>query len=328
MVCGRDGPFCRNAGTERPCGDRDRGHRGAAEPQDDRARRYILVDSTKPFFSGFLGWLLLGERITAGLVVGMLVTTLGVVMVSLEEEAAPSSPSSSSSRDLSSNSPEDVTEGLLPADDNGLEEGSSSRSRSLSSGITITDDSNEADTNAGSHQRTPPMALAAGFALAVAHALLDVGGSIITRLHGGAYTNLEVNTVRFGSAALILALGASLARAAGSLGLLPGSSRSSSSSGTDEPHQRGKTTPSMPTMTSSAWRAVLAGCMLGTFFTPWLSNAALFSISYPVFATLVSVGPVYSLPLAWIVRRQPITPRATLGALLAFAGIIPLYHLA
>jgi len=63
---------------------------------------------------------------------------------------------------------------------------------------------------------------------------------------------------------------------------------------------------------------------LTTFAAPALSTFALYLISLPAYATLTALGPVYALPLGYAIRRDGVTRRAVLGALLAVAGIVPL----
>merc|ERR1712094_156449 len=61
-----------------------------------------------------------------------------------------------------------------------------------------------------------------------------------------------------------------------------------------------------------------------TFLCPALGNFALFLISLPAWATLGALGPMYALPLGWLLRREPVTRWAVLGAALAVAGVVPL----
>ncbi|KAL3916108.1 MAG: hypothetical protein SGARI_008030 [Bacillariaceae sp.] len=81
-------------------------------------------------------------------------------------------------------------------------------------------------------------------------------------------------------------------------------------------------------MTKSAWIHVCIGVLLVTFFTPALSNYALFQIALALALTLGSVGPLYALPLTYLMQRKehPKLPswKACLGAVLAVAGIVVL----
>ena len=53
----------------------------------------------------------------------------------------------------------------------------------------------------------------------------------------------------------------------------------------------------------------------------------LFLVTLPVITTLSSIGPVYSLPLAWAFRGEAVTPRAVAGSTLAVAGLAALWLL-
>ena len=72
------------------------------------------------------------------------------------------------------------------------------------------------------------------------------------------------------------------------------------------------------------WAWVILGVALTTFLCPALGNYALFLISLPAWATLGALGPMYALPLGWLLKREPVTKRAVFGAALAVAGVVPL----
>jgi drug/metabolite transporter (DMT)-like permease len=80
----------------------------------------------------------------------------------------------------------------------------------------------------------------------------------------------------------------------------------------------------MNEMTRSSWAHVSGGVLLVTFLTPTLSNYALFEIAIALALTLGSVGPLYSLPLAYFLQKEVPTVRAYAGAILAVAGIVVL----
>jgi drug/metabolite transporter (DMT)-like permease len=79
--------------------------------------------------------------------------------------------------------------------------------------------------------------------------------------------------------------------------------------------------PSPNSMTRLAWCHVAGGVFLVTFLTPTLSNYSLFQIALALALTLGSVGPLYALPLAYLMQNQIPTARAAVGAVLAVAGI-------
>ena len=71
---------------------------------------------------------------------------------------------------------------------------------------------------------------------------------------------------------------------------------------------------------------VAGGVLFVTFFTPALSNYALFQIALALALTLGSVGPLYALPLTYIMQHGQRRPsfRAFLGSALSVAGIVVL----
>lgn len=64
--------------------------------------------------------------------------------------------------------------------------------------------------------------------------------------------------------------------------------------------------------------------LLLTTTTPALSNYALFQIALALALTLGSVGPLYALPLTWLLQHDRPTVRACVGGVLAVAGIVVL----
>lgn len=80
----------------------------------------------------------------------------------------------------------------------------------------------------------------------------------------------------------------------------------------------------LPSLPTKDWGWVVLGVLLTTFLCPALGNFALFLISLPAWATLGALGPMYALPLGWLLQGEPVTKWAVLGAALAVAGVIPL----
>lgn len=68
-----------------------------------------------------------------------------------------------------------------------------------------------------------------------------------------------------------------------------------------------------------------AGALLGPTLGVWCSLIAVNSTRVGVAATLMGTMPVMMLPLAWLLQREPLTPRAIAGTLLAFAGTAILF---
>jgi EamA-like transporter family len=78
------------------------------------AKKVLVVDTLKPFFAAFLGWILLGETIRLPAIGGMMLTVIGVLMVSIEpnQTTTTTTPDSTTSTKTSSTitnpSPNDI----------------------------------------------------------------------------------------------------------------------------------------------------------------------------------------------------------------------------
>ena len=66
---------------------------------------------------------------------------------------------------------------------------------------------------------------------------------------------------------------------------------------------------------------MLAGVGACTFVFPALINDAIFKIPLALLLTLESIGPLYSLPVSWMVQKDVPTCKSCAGALLAVGGI-------
>lgn len=64
------------------------------------------------------------------------------------------------------------------------------------------------------------------------------------------------------------------------------------------------------------------GVAFVTFLHPALVNYAMFQIPLALLLTLDSIGPLYSLPLGWIIQNERPTFSACVGAALAVGGIV------
>jgi drug/metabolite transporter (DMT)-like permease len=77
----------------------------------------------------------------------------------------------------------------------------------------------------------------------------------------------------------------------------------------------------LPRMSVRWWIYVLAGVACCTFVFPALINDAIFKIPLALLLTLESIGPLYSLPVSWMVQKEVPTLKSCAGALLAFVGV-------
>ena len=76
----------------------------------------------------------------------------------------------------------------------------------------------------------------------------------------------------------------------------------------------------MPTLSAREWRVVALGVVLVTFLCPALSNYALFRLPLGAWASLTALGPVYAIPIFYVLRREGTRPVGMLGAALASYG--------
>ena len=271
------------------------------------ARRVILIDILKPFIALAMARLVLLEGISVSVALGMVVTLCGVLAVSLEktedEEPSPAENSTEKDRGVDGSIPDDV---LLEV---ALEDASAPK-----------DD----DEAANAKTKTKPVAfsfggdrMVMGYVAAALNVAFDTWGTVLTKQHGGALNTWEINLVRFGSAALALALGAAFRGRTWRI------ERATSASATDDATDAPRF---LPALTPREWAQVAAGVAFTTFLAPGLGNFALFRVSsLAVFSTLLCVGPIYSLPLGYLIKGERVTFRAVLGSVVAVVGVVPMF---
>ena len=283
------------------------------------ARRVILMDSLKPFLAAFMGWLLLDEELRPAAIGGIALTVAGVLLVSLETTS-----DDSDKDDDNKDDDKDQTEGQSVGVEtpgmmmNPIQSTDAEKTIEIiesTAELSVEKSGDELDSNKEERKTVPTRArdLRRGYPYAILNVLLDTYGAVLIKEHGKSFKVWEINLLRFGFAGvvmLIVSLGMSAMRIA----------RSRS--------EERKQTPwySLPIseMTSSSWGHVSVGVLLVTFATPSLSNYALFQIALALALTLGSIGPLYSLPLTFLMQHDPPTIRTVIGALLAVAGVVVL----
>mmetsp|Transcript_19907 Transcript_19907/g.27588 ORF Transcript_19907/g.27588 Transcript_19907/m.27588 type:complete len:161 (-) Transcript_19907:110-592(-) len=124
--------------------------------------------------------------------------------------------------------------------------------------------------------------------------------AVLTKQHGGGLTSLEINFIRFGSAAVILFL---VVPAAAGWNLM-----------------RRSSWMQWPSMSPKQILFMMLGVIFASFASPLLGTWALFKIPIAVWNGLGSLGPVWSLPMTWYFKGEKITLRTLGGALLAAVG--------
>ena len=186
-----------------------------------------------------------------------------------------------------------------------------------------------------------------GYVAAALNVAFDTWGTVLTKEHGVGLNTWEINIVRFGFAACALALGAVFRRH-----LQPWIHLAMRRRREDDPdfvydddgdHPEasrniqkrrrwhgvppgGNSVFRLPELTRSQWGQVMLGIMFTTFLAPGLGNFALFKVpSLAVFSTLMCVGPIYALPLGYLIKGEKVSARAVGGSVLAVVGVIPMF---
>ena len=305
------------------------------------ARRVIVVDTVKPFFAALLGWAILGEELRLAAFGGMALTVAGVLFVSLEttqqkqehvEEQVDDNLQGTATAEGTEREPSDAVhidteEGCVAITEQTTTPGDTDVARSNENAAkTPTEEDVISPKPRGSlrESRTNTTAsLRQGYLMAVLNVLLDTYGSVLTKQYGINMTTWEISLIRFGFAGAVMLLlslvMSARSRLMQSRNKSTDRSQSSSDSETKEPWY------SLPHyMTREAWFKIVIGVALVTFFTPALSNFALFQVALALALTLGSIGPLYALPLSWLLQNDKPTIRACAGAAMAVAGVVVL----
>jgi len=200
--------------------------------------------------------------------------------------------------------------------------------------------------------------LQTGYGLALLNVVLDAYGFLLTKKYGVGLSTWEINLVRLGFAAVFMLvvsvcmrlrevfvehLKRIQKRSRKSVTIVDGRSSSSSGGnggGANSSYSSrfslsgaGSTFLSdsiggggpwyrMPRMKLQSWFIVSMGVLFVTFLTPALSNYAVIELSLALAVTLISVTPLFTVPLAWLMRGEVPTRRGCLGASLAVMGVI------
>jgi drug/metabolite transporter (DMT)-like permease len=307
------------------------------------AFQVLVIDTIKPFCAALLGRLILGENIQGVAYAGIVMTVAGVLIVSVEQDNKAlqkirdtenkqqaekraaitrqetlGTLNSSSAMLLvadQSNTEANKTEGCESKaqqenDDADEEEGQQTNPKD-----TPTDDENvvqEQNESSKWYRRK-------GLILAVANVVLDTYGSLLTKQHGANFTTWAINLIRFGSSGLAMLVISCC------LSLFYCRKRQSTNSD-DDPSTRKEEWYQLPHKPIKIWAQATLGVIFVTFFTPALSNYALFQIALALALTLTSISPLYALFLEWAFygsERKP-TLRALVGATLAAGGVVVL----
>ena len=319
------------------------------------ARRVILVDSLKPFLASILGYFILDEAISAVGCVGMVVTIVGVSIVSLESVHEPAEEKAATTTAEANASYETVQTG--EADISPLH-------YELSATASQADLPVETDMKAANppSAASPPLpaTLRKGYVFAILNVIFDAYGAVLTKEFGAVFTLSEINLVRFGFAAM------SLGALAGGFKLhslmainqqcsndlkmktisgvemanipceyeMGGMENVEKVEIIDHPIQNtyGESLTSeenhsdlnwfeFPRMPRLDWVKIAVGVVFVTYTCPSLFNYALFRLKLGLCLTITSLGPIFAIPLVYIMKNERTSLRAIGGSALSFVGV-------
>jgi drug/metabolite transporter (DMT)-like permease len=293
------------------------------------AKNVIVIDSIKPFAAAILGRIFLQEDLKPPTWGGMILTVLGVGIVSWEEQTT------------TSQSKED---GEDECDDTSVVQIESDRPNhdTCEIGTTLISSQNTEDTTSIPDDRNKRYWR--GYTCAFINVLADSFGSLLTKQHGVGMTTWTINLLRFGFAGIILLLvsfAMRLHRCYRSSRAEEHSQQTKSENKDTEttlhidescntltsPPQQQLPRPlwyQLPSLKMKGWLQITAGVALVTFLCPAFDKFALFQITLALAISLSSVGPLYGLLLEVPFKGKKPTTWGCLGACLAIAGVVVL----
>lgn len=288
------------------------------------AKHVIVIDSLKPFMAAILGRVGLGEVLKPPAWGGMLLTVLGVGVVSWEEQQASSSPDKAEEAVNKS----DIADTQSTAKMSVNNEGKHSQD-----GITIQCANDNAEQRASAEKSSDARATkkqnTRGYACAIINVLADSVGSLLTKKFGAGMTTWSINLIRFGFAGIVMMVVSGGMRIhryrSNSEQLKDKKQRDSIQIDTEATTDETSTTPlwfELPTLSWVGWMQISAGVCFVTFLCPALGNYALFQIALGLAVSLGSIGPLYGLLLDWPFKGKPPTVHGCIGVLLTIAGVV------
>ena len=291
---------------------------------DIGAVRVILVDTIKPFCAAGCGWAFFGEELRPSGWVGLVLTAGGILGASLERENA-------KVREKKEEEAVELVmgqEGVKGEEKKGeafLEEGREAKPVLLASSYAAEEEGGGGGGGGDDKRRSSSSSsrVALGYAYAALNVIFDTYGSVLTRQHGENLTAWEINLLRFGSSGVIMLLMSAatclyLLRGRGGGG--DGGEKKRAKRGGEEKKEE-ITWHLFPTMDRAQVAKISLGVLLVTFCCSGLSNYALFQIPLALSLTLGSIGPLYAIPVVFVLRGERTSPRGCFGALVAVSGV-------
>ncbi len=285
------------------------------------AKHVIVIDSIKPFAAAILGRIFLQENLRPPTWGGMILTVLGVGVVSWEEQ---SKTSKEDTEDDCNGTNAVQIESNGPNDDSNDIETEQIRSRNIDKTTAVPDDESKRYWR--------------GYTCAIFNVLADSFGSLLTKQHGVGMTTWTINLLRFGFAGIILLFVSLAMRLYGyfcasredehdskapETTLHSDQSCNTVTAPTQQQHLR-PVWYQLPSLNLKGWLQISAGVALVTFLCPAFEKFALFQITLALVISLSSVGPLYGLLLEVPFKGKRPTVWGCLGASLAISGVVVL----
>lgn len=324
------------------------------------ARKVIAFDILKPFLSAVFGHFLLNESLSIIVIFGLLISSTGIMMVSLQNNS-PKKEMKEKNKTFkkSQNLQESISNyniiGLerLPSSDSIVVdediEGTFSDDRTDGSADDIYNLDNSIELKGIGNQS--PLYSLLGYIAAILNVLFDSYGFVITKQYGSYLNTWEINLIRFGFASLFM-LGISLfsyiiskinskfnnqskssnnSRSEIEFSVIIDNSLHSQRSDNmseEDLLPQSNTSPwfLLPylEMTFCDWIKISIGVIFVTFISTALTNYAVFQIDLGLCMTLTSLGPIYTIPILYIMKSETSNVLSICGAVLSVIGIIVL----
>jgi drug/metabolite transporter (DMT)-like permease len=276
------------------------------------ARKVIVMDCLKPFFAVLVGKIYLGEELAFPAYVGLLLTILGVTVVALDKDKFrhdhdEEDETTSHSVEFLSNE----TDSLLIRPDTVYSLAGTLHNHTFERMDSYVEQRRKGEQSI--------QILFYGWMNAFLNVVLHTVGASVTKKYGAGMSTWQINMIRFGFAGISMAVL--------SFGLTMSNKFFVATTTAQMSATIGPTVLpwySLPSMIPSSWINVSSGVFCVTFLHPALVNYAMFQVPLALLLTLDSIGPLYSLPLSWVLQKEQPTCKACLGALMAVGGIIVL----
>ena len=284
------------------------------------AKKVIIMDCLKPFVASIIGNIFFNEQLHLSAYVGLFLTIVGVTMVSLEKKTA-------TTTEESEQKEEETIEDIIPRSSS-IEVISTEHDKLLKHNceenhVTIDRQESYAELRKKGQQSTKTFIY--GVINGVLNIILHAVGAALTKQYGQGMTTWQINMIRFGFAGICMAILSSTLSCHQKLSTLLSTKKTQNPVDMSlSSSLRRKTTPwyALPNLTRNSWIHISIGVAFVTFLHPALVYYAMFQIPLALVLTLDSIGPLYSLPFAWMLQKEVPTCKAYLGVFLSIGGIV------